>query len=165
MKTITLIGMMGSGKSTIGKLLADKLQISHIDIDSKIEVLENRTISEIFSAEDENYFRKIENKIIKDTFIPDNCIISTGGGAFENEDSRKFLLENSTVIFLETSAEIIFDRIKNNTERPLLNNNMTIEKIQEIIELREHNYKQAHIKIITDNKKPQEITKEILGAL
>ena len=88
-----------------------------------------------------------------------------GGGAFENKDTRDFLLKNSNVIYLKTSPEIIFQRIKNNNERPLLCNNMSVKKIIEILSQREQNYETAQHTIITDNKTPDEIIKEITGVL
>lgn len=167
MKTVVLIGMMGSGKSTIGKLLAEKLSIKFFDIDTEIEKENHKTISEIFSQNGETYFREIEKNLtqqfLKNNYL--NAIISTGGGAFENEETRNFLLKNATVIYLKTSSNEIFERIKTNTSRPLLKNNMTIEKITEIIENREANYKQAHHTISTDKKTPTEIINEILGVL
>ena len=93
------------------------------------------------------------------------CVISLGGGAFENSETRNFLLKNSTVIFLKTSPKIIFERIKTNTLRPLLKNNMTVEKIVEILVRREKNYNTAQIAITTDNKLPNDIVEEIIGVL
>ena len=84
MKTIVLTGMMGSGKTTIAKLLSEKLNIKYIDIDFLIEEKENMKISEIFAQKGENYFRKLEQEILISCFITENAIISLGGGAFEN---------------------------------------------------------------------------------
>lgn len=165
MKTIVLTGMMGSGKSTIGKILAMNLGCKYIDIDNYIEQKENISISNIFDSKGEKYFRQIEKNIIKEVFIPENLVISLGGGAFEDLTTQEFLLLNSTTIYLKTSPKIIFERIKNNTERPLLKDRMTIEKISEILTNREKNYKKAFKTIITDSKTPEEIIQEIIGAL
>ena len=165
MKTITLTGMMGAGKSTIAKILAKKLNIKPIDIDSLIEQNEGEKISEIFSKKGEKYFREIEKNTIDNIFTCENLIISLGGGALENNETREFLLTNSNVIYLQTSPEIIFERIKSNTERPLLCGNMSIEKISEILEKREKNYQTATYKITTDNKTPDQIAEEIIGVL
>lgn len=165
MQTIVLTGMMGSGKTTIAKLLSEKLNIKYIDIDSYIEKQEGMKISEIFTKKGENYFRSLEQKIILSVFIPENSVISLGGGAFENKKIREFLLKNSTVIYLKTSSEIIYERIKNNTTRPLLCGNMSIEKIDQILRKREKNYESAPIIINTDNKTPERIIEEITGVL
>lgn len=165
MKTIVLIGMMGSGKTTIGKLLGEKLTLRSIDIDVIIEQNEKRTVSEIFQNEGEKYFRNIERETIKKIFTNKDLIISLGGGAFEDQLTQELLLKNSTVIYLKTSPNVILERIKNNTNRPLLKNQMTVEKIQSIILQRQKNYKLANITILTDNKNTDKIVEEILGVI
>ncbi len=165
MKTIVLTGMMGSGKTTVAKLLAQELNLEMIDIDSLIEQNEKLSIAEIFTQKGEIYFRQIEKQTIENILKSENQIISLGGGSIENQQTREFLLNNSKLIYLETSPETIFNRIKNNTTRPLLCGNMSIEKISEILTKRESNYISAHIKITTDNKSPNEVTREILGVL
>ena len=111
MKTIVLIGMMGSGKTTIGKLLGEKLTLRSIDIDVIIEQNEKRTVSEIFQNEGEKYFRNIERETIKKNFTNKDLIISLGGGAFEDQLTQELLLKNSTVIYLKTSPNVILERI------------------------------------------------------
>lgn len=165
MKTIVLIGMMGSGKTTIGKLLGEKLTLRSIDIDVIIEHNEKRTISEIFQNEGEKYFRNIERETIKKNFTNKDLIISLGGGAFEDQLTQELLLKNSTVIYLKTSPNVILERIKNNTNRPLLKNQMTVERIQSIILQRQKNYELANITILTDNKNTDKIVEEILGVI
>ena len=165
MKTICLTGMMGSGKSSIGELLSKKLNVEFFDIDSLIEKKEAMTISEIFKLKGENYFRKIEQEVTLSVLKKENQVISLGGGAFENEITHKKLLENSTVIYLKTSAEIIFERIKNDNSRPLLCDSMSVEKIKEILNKREKNYKSAPITANTDNKSIKTVAEEIIGVL
>lgn len=166
MRKITLIGMMGSGKTTIGKILSEQTGFSAIDIDNLIEQQEKSCISEIFNTKGEQYFRTVEANTIKElTQTTSSQILSLGGGAFENEQTRELLLKNSTVIYLETTPEEIFRRIQKTNNRPLLKNNMTIEKISEIIAKRKNNYNLAHQKILTDGKTPSKIAEEILGAL
>ena len=133
MKTICLTGMMGSGKTTVAGILASDNNLKIIDIDSLIEQKEHSKISEIFETKGEEYFRKVEHQTIMSCFQPENAVISLGGGAFENEQIREFLLKNSTVIYLKTSPGIILERIKNDTSRPLLHGKMNIETITEII--------------------------------
>lgn len=167
MKTVVLIGMMGSGKSTTGKLLGEYLNLKNYDIDREIENRENRKISEIFLQNGETYFREIEKKLTKEFLKSnlENSIITTGGGAFEELETREYLLQNSTVIYLKTSPKEIFERIKNDMTRPLLKGNMGISKITEILEKREAHYQLAHHTILTDKKAPEEIIHEILGVL
>lgn len=165
MKTIVLTGMMGAGKTTLAEVLAQKLNIKYIDIDTLIESNEGKKIADIFTQNGETYFRKIEKETIKQITTPTDLVISLGGGALENKDTRDLLLTNTTVIYLKTSPEIIFERIKNNTSRPLLCGNMSVEKIKEILEKREANYQSATLTITTDNKTPEQIADEITGAL
>jgi shikimate kinase len=161
MKTICLTGMMGSGKTTVAKIFASDNHFKVIDIDSIIEQNEHCEISEIFKTKGEEYFRKIEQQTITDNFKPENSVISLGGGAFENERVREFLLKNSTVVYLKTSPAVIFERIKNDTTRPLLHGKMNTETIAEILNKREKNYLSAHKTIITDGKTPQQIVLEL----
>jgi len=165
MKTIVLIGMMGCGKTTSGKLLGEKLNIPVMDIDEQIEKSSHKTVAEIFAQDGEMFFRELEKNTIKHLFKRENLILSLGGGAFENNETRELLLNNSIVVYLKTSAQNIFARLKNNTDRPLLKNNMTVGKIQEIIDIRNKNYELAHFTISTDNKNPNQITDEILGVI
>ena len=160
MKTICLTGMMGSGKTTVANLFAAKNCLKIIDIDSLIEQKEHKKIPDIFEQNGEEYFRKTEQQVIFDNFQPEDAIISLGGGAFENEQTRKFLLENATVIYLKTSPQTILKRIENDDTRPLLHGKMNTETITEIINRREKNYLSAHKIIETDGKTPQQVVLE-----
>lgn len=162
MKTIVLTGMSGCGKSTVGKFLSENLNIKFIDIDEQIVQKENKSINEIFAQNGEQYFRKFEAQIIKELFENENLVISLGGGAFENEKTRNFLLNNSIVFYLKTSEKVIYERLKNSFDRPLLNKNMTLEHIKSILNIRKNNYELAHFLIITDNKDIKEIGSEII---
>ncbi len=165
MKTITLIGMMGAGKTSCAKILAQKLQLDCLDIDSLIEIQHKCPISEIFEKYGEIYFRTLEKNAIKDNVKPYNMIVSIGGGAFENSDTQAFLTENSKVVYLQTSAEVIYERIKTDLTRPLLKNNMNIERIKNIINKREKNYEKANYIVNTDGKTIEQVVEEILGVL
>jgi len=139
MKTIVLTGMSGSGKSSVGKFLADKFFCRFFDIDEQIILNEKKSINEIFAQNGEKYFRDLEVQTIKSIFNPENLVISLGGGAFENENTRNFLLNNSIVIYLKTSPETILERLKNADDRPLLNNNMNLERIKNMLNSRKNN--------------------------
>ena len=165
-KNLALIGMMGCGKTTVAKELNSLLpNFKSVDIDEEIEKSSGKKISEIFLRYGEPHFRILEGEKIKKIFSEDNQIISLGGGAFENETNRKIILENSTVIYLKTSANEIYKRIKNEYHRPLLIKNNSVERIGEIMGKREPNYIKANFIIETDNKTPEEISREILGVI
>ena len=119
-KNIVLLGMMGSGKSTIGGLLAKKLNSVLIDIDKKIEKMQNLKISEIFKTKGEAYFRELEFNVTLQSLDGDNNIISLGGGAFMNKELRKVLKQKSSTFWLHWNADTLIKRIKNNDKRPII---------------------------------------------
>ena len=110
-KNIVLIGMMGSGKSSIGKILSKKLNISFIDIDRKIEEVESLSISDIFKKNGENYFRKIEEKISLKYLKSENNVISLGGGGFINSSIRRFCQKTCLSFWLNWKNETIIKKI------------------------------------------------------
>jgi len=166
MKNIVLTGMMGAGKSTISEKLAQKLAgFIAIDADKVIEYQENLSISKIFAQKGENYFRDLETQVIKKIFTKTNLIVALGGGAFECEENREFLLENGIVIYLEAEPQTLFERIKNSTNRPLLKEGFGEDRIVQILSAREKNYRLAHFSIKTDNKSTDEIVQEIVGLI
>ena len=163
---ITLIGMMGSGKTTVGKELEKQLSgFTLYDTDNEIERVEGCSIPEIFKKFGEAYFREKETAAIRELMKKDNIILSTGGGVFETPENRQLLLEKSVVIYLKASPDVIFDRIKHETHRPLLGSAFTPEKISVIIEKRRVNYELAKFTIDTDMKSPYNIVTEIIECL
>ncbi|MCD8377480.1 MAG: shikimate kinase [Candidatus Gastranaerophilales bacterium] len=163
---IVLTGLMGAGKSTVGKTLAQKLpDFVFVDIDEEIEKSEKMSVSEIFKTKSEEYFRELETKTIKHISSQKNMIISVGGGAFESEVNRQNLTKNGIVFYLYAPTSILFERIKNNSNRPLLKCNNPLSKLEELLKKRENNYKKSHYTIDTTNKTKEEITEEILRKL
>lgn len=166
MKNIALTGMMGCGKSTVAKELKRILpELDYIELDFEIEKREGKTINEIFSDKGEEYFRIIETKLLEEITNRDNQIISLGGGAFLTAQNRKILSSNSISIYLETSADTIYKRIKDDTSRPLLKTEDVKAKITELLKKREQNYKLADFIVSTENKTPEIIAKEILETI
>ena len=118
---IVLVGMMGAGKSTVAKSLVNLLNDYSIqDVDSLIEQKMSLSISEIFDKYGEQEFRKIESEVIEETCQKNKTIISTGGGAFENPINRKVLLNSGKVFYLYAPSQVLYDRIKTQGDRPLL---------------------------------------------
>lgn len=148
---IILVGMPGCGKTTIGALLAEKLpDYVHIDLDSVIERTAGMKISDIFEKYSENYFRKLEYDTIKLCCAGSKRIISTGGGAFENPDNRATLLKFGKVFYLKTNPDILYDRLKEDSARPLLQKENPKEILNNMLKKREQNYIKAHYIIDTD---------------
>ena len=154
-KLITLIGMMGSGKTSCGSVLANKLGVNFIDIDKIIESESNLKISEIFNKYGEKYFRTLEEKVIYskiNEYLKENlkAIISLGGGGFESKRTRKFLLNNTKVIWLNADIKVLNKRVGNALNRPMIKGNIKTN-IEKLLNKRIKNYQKSHIKINTDN--------------
>ena len=178
-KNIVLIGMMGCGKTTTGDELSRELpNYKYIDIDAEIEKSTQKKISEICLKHGEAFFRMLETEKVKQFCNGEKAIIAAGGGAFENPENRKLMLETSHVIYLKATPQEIYNRIMtevlepdiNHTnaigrKRPLLKKNFSIEKISSIMQLRSKNYEKADITIDTTGKSPYDVVREILGAL
>lgn len=166
MPNVVLIGMPASGKSTIGRLLAEKLaNYTLIDTDSLIERTHGLKIAEIFEKYSEDYFRKLEYDAIKMVCAGHNKIISIGGGAFENPDTRSTLLNFGTVFYLKSDIDVLYYRVSKDISRPLLNNENPRQVLENLLEKREQNFLKAHYVIDTSVLKEEEIIKEILGKI
>ena len=161
-KNIVLIGMMGSGKSSIGKILSNKLNLEFIDIDEKIEKKENKTISDIFKNNGENYFRKIEEDLSINYLKLQNKIISLGGGGYINLKIRKQCLANCISVWLNWKHEALINRIKNSKKRPLAIKLNSSEIIKLIIE-RSKIYNLSDYKINCDKLNKDQIVEKIIN--
>ena len=156
LKTIVLIGMMGSGKTSVGKELAKKLNVAFIDIDQEIEKKYQMNIPEIFQTKGESFFRKIEENVSCKLINGKPCVISIGGGGFLNKKIRSKIKINATSIWINTSLDKIYQRLKESkNKRPLLNYKNLKKSIKEIYDKRKPVYKKANykIQIKSDNKK------------
>ena len=163
---IILIGMPACGKTTIGKLLSEHL-LTHtfIDTDSVIEKTSGLKITEIFKKYSEDYFRKLEYDTIKLVCSGKNKIISIGGGAFENPDTRGTLLNFGKVFYLKTDLDILYYRVSDDSTRPLLNQENPHKKLENLLRKREENFLKAHVTIDTSNKTEDDIVKCILECI
>ena len=112
-KNLVLVGLMGAGKTTVGHLLAEKMQYEFLDTDAIIEQEQGVLISAIFAQKGEAFFRQIESDVIKKVSDFSGKIISTGGGACEKDENIKALKKNSILVYLQASPDILFERIKN----------------------------------------------------
>ena len=162
-KNLTLTGMMGVGKSTIGKILAKKLNYKFVDVDKLIEDKEGSTITFIFKNKSENYFRKIENDITLNELKKNNSVISMGGGAFLNNSIRMSAKKLSTSFWLDVSIDELIKRLKKNNKRPLLLKKNTNEEVKKIYFDRKKIYNEADYRIICDSLNSEEIARKILN--
>ena len=161
-KNIVLLGMMGSGKSTIGNLLAKKLNRVLIDIDRKIEKMENLKINQIFKVKGETYFRELEFKMTNESLKDHDKIISLGGGAFMNKKLRNSISKNAVSVWLDVNLKTLSDRLKWNQKRPMLKKNNNKKELEELYSQRKNIYKLANHKVICDKLDKQNIAEKVI---
>ena len=161
-ENLIFLGMMWSGKSSIGSLVAKKLQLNFIDIDNEIETELGLSIKKIFETKGENYFRKFEEKITLKKLKLKPVVISLGGGAFTNRNIRKEVIKNHLSFWLNWSDEILVNRIKDSKKRPLVSN-ASENEIIDLIKKRSNIYSKALYKIECDSLTKKEIVKKILN--
>lgn len=162
-KKFALIGMMGSGKSAVSKELNKITNIKLYEADDIFEFENNIKIKDFFKTQGEEKFRQIETEILKKILLNEEFIISTGGGVILSPENRKLLFYNDIkTIYLKTSPERIYQRIKNDKKRPLLMVENPKKEIETILNTREQFYLMADKTIETDNKTIEEITEEII---
>ena len=161
-KNLVLIGMMGSGKSTLGYLIAKKLDVLFIDIDRKIEEIEKMSISKIFKKHGEKYFRIIEEKITSEILKKNSkCVVSLGGGAFLNRKIQDLVLKKNISFWLKWENTSIIKRLKNYSNRPMLKN-MNKEKLINLINDRSKIYSKANYIMECESLEKPEIINKII---
>ena len=163
-KLIVLIGHMGSGKSTIGKILARELNWNFFDSDKEIEKKENMSINQIFTEKSESYFRNLEKKYIIKLMQNKNTVIALGGGSIKISKIRKFVEKEAISIFLKVDIKTLLKRLLNNKNRPLLINTNIEKKIKVLDSERYELYRNANI-ILENTKSKKEIIDQILRIL
>ena len=159
-KNICLIGLMGSGKSIIGKELATAYKLKFYDTDLEIEREVGKTIKNIFLDHGEIYFRKIEENVCLKILEFEDCIISLGGGSIVNPKIRKLMEKNAFSIYLKVDIKVLSERLKNTKKRPLLNNVNKTEKLNKLYNERKNYYNRSNI-TIENNFNKKEVIKEI----
>ena len=159
-KNLILIGMMGSGKSTIGRLLAEKLNLRFFDIDFLIENKTSMKIDEIFEKKGEDEFRNLEKEITLKFLNKTNCIISLGGGAFINEIIKTKVKKKGIAIWLNWNSQTLINRIRKNKKRPIALN-LDDNGLKDLINSRSKIYSKANYKINCENMNKTEIIKKI----
>ena len=153
-KNICIMGLMGSGKSIIGKDLSKYLNLKFYDTDKEIELKMKKKISAIFEEDGEDYFRDIEEKICLELLTNNNCVISLGGGSIINKKIRKKIKQNSYSIYLQVKLNNLVIRLKSSKKRPLLNKNINkIEILKNLYDDRKKFYERADLIINNDNDK------------
>ena len=144
---LVLVGIMGAGKSSVGKKLSEFLNVGFIDADLEIEKAAGMTIQEIFEKFGEKYFREGEKKVLDRLILKEPQILSTGGGAFLSKSIRKIIKKNGYSIWLKADINTIWPRVSGKGNRPLLNGQFPQKELEKLIEKRNPTYKTADITI------------------
>lgn len=156
-KPLVLIGMMGAGKSSVGRLLATRLDIPFVDSDQEIEAAANMSVAEIFKQLGEPAFRDGERKVIARLLENGPQVLSTGGGAFMNDSTRELIKEKALSLWLKADFDVLFERVSRTNNRPLLQKGDPAEILRNLLKLREPIYAQADLTLISD-RRPLDIT-------
>lgn len=163
MKNIYLIGFMGAGKSTIAKTLQYKTGAKRIEMDQLIEEQQGMAITEIFDKFGETHFRDLETELLRSFCEENDLVVSCGGGSVLREENAVLMKESGRIVLLTASPETIYERVKNSTNRPILNGNMNVEYIRGLMEKRRARYEAvADVTVATDGKSVETICEEIL---
>jgi len=152
---------MGTGKSTVGQKLAQRLDWTFQDSDAVVEEEQQTTISELFRLHGEAYFRALESRALEHILARQCQIIATGGGAVLAEGNREVMLHHGFVVALQASPEAVIQRVRNDRNRPLLQGNLE-DRVYTLLEQRKHAYDFAHTMIDTTNLTTEQIVEEIL---
>lgn len=163
---IYLIGFMGAGKSTIARTLVREQGCSLVEMDEQIVEEQGMSINEIFEKYGEDHFRDIESRLVEDLGKKKGMVVSCGGGVVVRKENVQNMKSSGKIVFLTATPETVYERVKNSTDRPILNGHMNVEYIAGLMEKRRALYEEAaDLTIATDGKTRDEICREILEKL
>jgi shikimate kinase len=168
-KRIFLCGLSGSGKSTVGAILAGLLEVTFVDIDTEVEAATGMAISDMFAEKGEKEFRRLEREAIESSVENDSAVIALGGGAVENEQNLMMIKRSGLLVYLETSSKVAASRLGKAADRPLLaefaEEAQLVDRLEEMRKRREMNYLTADIVIDTNGKSESDVAEEILTCI
>jgi len=164
-RAVVLVGMMGAGKSSIGRRLAQRLGIPFVDADTEIEIAAGMSVADIFAIHGEPDFRAGEARVIARLLDGGAQVLATGGGAFMNADTRTTVKKKGISIWLKAEFDVLMKRIKRRHDRPLLKTDDPAAKLQELIDLRYPTYALADLTVQSREIPHDKIVDEIVGAL
>jgi shikimate kinase len=158
---LALIGFMGTGKTSVGRLAAEQLHFEYLDTDELIQTHTGRTIADIFKTDGEAAFRALEKKVVAELANRNKTVVSTGGGLPANAENLASLKTHALVVCLWASPEKIWERVRNQSHRPLLHDPDPQQKIRELLAVREPFYKQADVLMNTDIRTVREMAQQV----
>ncbi|MDD5140819.1 MAG: shikimate kinase [Verrucomicrobiales bacterium] len=159
---IALIGFMGTGKTSVGRLVAEQLHYDYLDTDEMIQASTGRSITDIFTKDGEPAFRALEQKVVEELASRTNTVISTGGGLPVNPENLASLKTHALVVCLWSSPEKIWERVRHQSHRPLLHDENPQAKIRELLAARGPFYKQADVLLNTDVRSVREVAQQVI---
>jgi shikimate kinase len=159
---IALIGFMGTGKTSVGRLVAEQLHFEYLDTDEVIQASTGRSITEIFTRDGEPAFRVLEEKVVEELASRAQTVIATGGGLPVNPNNLASLKTHALVVSLWSSPEKIWERVRHQSHRPLLHDENPQAKIRELLAAREPFYKQADVLLNTDLRSLREVAQQVV---
>jgi len=161
MVNLALIGFMGTGKTSVGRLLAEQLRFEFLDTDELIQSRTGRTINDIFAQDGEPAFRELERQVVDELATRQQTVISTGGGLPTQPENLTKLKQHALVVCLWTAPEKIWERVKNQSHRPLLHAADPQQKIRDLLAARAPFYRQADVLVNTDQRSAREVAQQI----
>lgn len=164
-KPIALIGMMGAGKSTVGRRLAKRINLPFVDADEEIEAAAGLSVAEIFERYGEDYFRDGERRVLARLIEGPPRVIATGGGAFMDPGTRALMLSRCVAIWLDVDVEVLAERVGRRDHRPLLKGQDPLIRLREIAALRNPIYAEAHIAVRSGRLAHEKTVEQIISAL
>lgn len=164
-RPIVLIGMMGAGKTTVGRRLASKLGRHFVDSDEEVEKAAGMTIEDIFRTHGEADFRAGEVKVIARLLKDENMVLGTGGGAFINPDTRALVKASAISVWIKADFELLFQRVSRRSNRPLLKTANPRETLQKLIEVRYPVYAEADVTVVSRDVPQDQVASEVIDAV
>jgi len=149
-KTVALIGMMGAGKTAIGRALAERIGVAFIDSDEEIARAADITIPEIFARDGEAFFRERETEVIERLLREECAVLSTGGGAYLSDANKEMMRKNGVTLWLDADIELLWSRVRHKDTRPLLRTDNPYETLKTLYEARLPHYQQADIRVTAE---------------
>lgn len=164
-RPIVLVGLMGVGKSTIGRRLAQRLRVRFVDADDEIERAAGMTIAEIFERYGEHHFREGERRVIRRILSGEPMVLATGGGAFMNDETRALILDKGLAVWLDADLEVLAARVSRRNTRPLLRGKDPLVVLTELAERRNPVYAQAPIRVNSSDAPHETTVRTIMRAI
>ncbi len=164
-RNLVLVGLMGAGKSAIGRLVAQALSVPFVDSDHEIERVSRMTISDLFAAYGEEEFRALEARVMKRLLKTGPKVVSTGGGAFINERTRRHIKRGGLTVWLKADLDVLWERVNKRDTRPLLKTENPMQTLENLMNARYPIYAEADLAVHSRDVKKEVVVEEVLAAI